>query len=160
MDNQMNVVAVVLLETELCSSIMQSLIQTPSSSPTSSVATMPGRITPIPESGRYTPVTSTPMKEKGGRDSAAGSQERKVQTVPRRKVSLDSRLLTMEKEKRTQRPTTPSSTSGSLGTKKIMIQGGQQLYIPPVQPPKKENWMPDQQVSICVICHEKFSMVG
>ena len=156
----MNVVAVVLLETELCSSIMQSLIQTPSSSPTSSVATMPGRITPIPESGRYTPVTSTPMKEKGGRDSAAGSQERKVQTVPRRKVSLDSRLLTMEKEKRTQRPTTPSSTSGSLGTKKIMIQGGQQLYIPPVQPPKKENWMPDQQVSICVICHEKFSMVG
>ena len=160
MDNQMNVVAVVLLETELCSSIMQSLIQTPSSSPTSSVATMPGRITPIPESGRYTPVTSTPMKEKGGRDSAAGSQERKVQTVPRRKVSLDSRLLTMEKEKRTQRPTTPSSTNGSLGTKKIMIQGGQQLYIPPVQPPKKENWMPDQQVSICVICHEKFSMVG
>ena len=160
MDNQMNVVAVVLLETELCSSIMQSLIQTPSSSPTSSVATMPGRITPIPESGRYTPVTSTPMKEKGGRDSAAGRQERKVQTVPRRKVSLDSRLLTMEKEKRTQRPTTPSSTSGSLGTKKIMIQGGQQLYIPPVQPPKKENWMPDQQVSICVICHEKFSMVG
>lgn len=160
MGNQMNVIAVLLLETELCSSIMQSLIQTPSSSPTFSVTTLPGRITPIPESGRYTPVTSTPVKEKGARDSAGGSLERKVQTVPRRKVSLDSRLLTMEKEKKTQRPTTPSSTTGSLGTKKTVVQGGQQLYIPPVQPPKKENWMPDQQVSICVICHEKFSMVG
>ena len=155
----MNVVAFVLLETELCSSMMQSLIQTPSSSPTSSMITMPGRITPIPESGRYTPTTSTPVKERGAREFAAGSQERKAHTVPRRKISLDSRLLTMEKEKKTQRPTTPSSTTGSLGTKKTAVIGGQQLYIPPVQPPKKENWMPDQQVSICVICHEKFSMV-
>lgn len=139
---------------------MQSLIQTPSSSPTSSMTTMPGRITPIPESGRYTPVTSTPVKERGARESTAGSLERKVQTFPRRKISLDSRLPTMEKEKKTQRPTTPSSTTGSLGTKKTAVQGGQQLYIPPVLPPKKENWMPDQQVSICVICHEKFSMVS
>jgi len=66
----------------------------------------------------------------------------------------------MEKEKKTQRATTPSSTTGSLGTKRTAIQAGQQLYIPPVQPPKRENWMPDQQVSICVICHEKFSMVS
>lgn len=139
---------------------MQSLIQTPSSSPTSSVTTMGGRITSIPESGRYTPVTSTPVKERGARESVAGSLERKVQTFPRRKISLDSRLFTMEKEKKTQRPATPSSTTGSLGTKKTAVQGGQQLYIPPVLPPKKENWMPDQQVSICVICHEKFSMVS
>ena len=136
---------------------MQSLIQTPSSSPTSS---MTGRITPIPESGRFTPATSTPVKERGGRESAAGSLERKAHTVPRRKISLDSRLLTTEKERKTQRPATPTSTSGSLGTKKTAVQGGQQLYIPPVVPPKKENWMPDQQVSICVICHEKFSMVS
>ena len=133
---------------------MQSLIQTPSSSPTSSMTAMPGRMTPIPESGRFTPATSTPVKERGGRESATGSLERKAHTVPRRKISLDSRLLT------TPRPATPTSTSGSLGTKKTAAQGGQQLYIPPVVPPKKENWMPDQQVSICVICHEKFSMVS
>lgn len=139
---------------------MQSLIQTPSSSPTSSITAMPGRITPIPETGRYTPTTSTPVKERGGRESAAGSLERKAHTIPRRKISLDSRLLTMEKEKKPQRPATPTSTSGSLGTKKTAVQGGQQLYIPPVMPPKKENWMPDQQVSVCVICHEKFSMVS
>lgn len=139
---------------------MQSLIQTPSSSPTPSASTMGGRITPITESGRYTPVTSTPVKERGARESLTGSLERKVQTVPRRKISLDSRFLTMEKEKKTQRPSTPPRTIGSLGTKRAAVQGGQQLFIPPIVPPKMENWMPDQQVSLCVICPEKFSMVS
>ena len=150
----------ILSLTEFCSSIMQSLIQTPSSSPTPSSTTMGGRITPILESGRYTPVTSTPVKERGARESVAGSLERKAQTIPRKKISLDSRLVALEKEKKSQKQATPPRTIGSLGTKRTALQGGQQLYIPPVVPPKMENWMPDQQVSICVICHEKFSMVS
>ena len=139
---------------------MQSLIQTPSSSPTPSTSTMGGRITPLLEAGRYTPVTSTPVKERGARDSVAGVLERKVQTVPRRKISLDPRLVTLEKEKKSQRQATPPRSTGSLGRNRSAIQGGQQLYIPPVVPPKMEDWMPDQQVSLCVICHEKFSMVS
>ena len=125
---------------------MQSLIQTPSSSPTASSNLL--------ESGRYTPVTSTPAKERGAREAAVGSLERKVQTGPRRKISLDSRLATLQKQG------TPPRTIGTLGTKWTAVQGGQQLYIPPVLPPKMEDWMPDQQVSLCVICHEKFSMVS
>lgn len=66
----------------------------------------------------------------------------------------------MEKEKKTQKQATPPRAAGTLGTKRTAVQGGQQLYIPPHVPPKMENWMPDQQVSLCVICHEKFSMVS
>lgn len=138
---------------------MQTLIQTPSSSPTSST-TMGGRVTPLLESGRYTPVTSTPVKERGAHESVAGSLERKVQTVPRRRISADSR--TFDKEKKSQRLSTPLRTTGSLGRKVSQVtavHGGQQVYIPPSVPPKMANWMPDQQVSMCVICSEKFSMV-
>lgn len=144
---------------ELGSSIMQSLIQTPSSSPTTST-TMGGRIT-LQEPGRYTPITSTPVKERGARDSVAGSLERKSQTLPRRKVSTEVRTLTLEKERKAQRQATMPRTTASLGRKISQTTagyGGQQMYIPPVAAPKMANWMPDQQVSKCVICNEKFSM--
>lgn len=141
---------------------MQSLIHTPSSSPTPSTS-MGGRMTPLPESGRYTPVTSTPVKDRGARESGVGSVERKSQTVPRRRISTESRTLALEKEKKTQRQSTPPRTTVSLGRKTSQmtaVHGGQQMFVPPAAPPKKANWMPDQQVSICVICRETFSMVG
>lgn len=143
--------------TELCSSMMQALTKTPSSSPTFST-TMGGRLTPFHESGRYTPVTSTPVKERGSRESVAGSLERKAQTIPRRKISVDSRVF--ERDRKNQRQSTP--TSGSLGRKisqTTATPGGQHVFIPPSVPPKMADWMPDQQVSKCVICSEKFSMV-
>lgn len=135
---------------------MQTLTQTPSSSPTFST-TMGGRVTPFQESGRYTPVTSTPVRERVSRESVAGSVERKVHTIPRRKISTDSRVL--EKEKKTQRLSTPPRTVMSLGRKVTAAHGGQQVFVPPDVPPKMTDWMPDQQVSMCVICGEKFSMV-
>lgn len=120
--------------TEMCSSIMQSLIQAPLSSPTTPVSFL--------ESGRYTPVTSV----FGTRDTTVGNVERKAQTAPRRKISYESRLVTLQKKAASPRAT------GSLGTRRS-------AYIPPVVPPKMEDWMPDQQVSLCVICQERFSMV-
>lgn len=135
-------------------------MQTPSSSPTPST-TMGGRLTPFQEPGHYTPITSTPVKERGARESGTGSLERKVHTIPRRKISTDSR--TFEKEKKTQRQSTPPRTAGSLGRKisqvTATVPGGQQVFIPPSVPPKMANWMPDHQVSMCVMCSEKFSMV-
>lgn len=121
--------------TEMCSSIMQSLIQAPSSSPSTPVSFL--------ESGRYTPVTSV----FGTRDTTVGNVERKVQTAPRRKISYESRSVTPQKK------TASSRATGSLGTRRS-------AYIPPVVPPKMEDWMPDQQVSLCVICQERFSMVS
>lgn len=153
---------VIVVSIELCSSIMRSLIQTPSSSPTPSTS-MGGRMTPLPESGRYTPVTSTPVKDRGARESGVGSVERKSQTVPRRRISTESRTLALEKEKKTQRQSSPQRTTGSMGRKTSQmtaVHGGQQMFVPPAAPPKKANWMPDQQVSMCVICREIFSMVG
>ena len=138
---------------------MQTLTQTPSSSPTHSTS-MGRRVTPFQESGRYTPVTSTPVRERVSRESVAGIVERKVQTVPRRKISADSRVF--EKEKKTQRLSTPPRTVMSLGRKISQVtaaHGCQQVFIPPDVPPKMADWMPDHQVSMCVICGEKFSMV-
>ena len=141
--------------TELCSSIMQSLTQTPSSSPTSST-TGGGRTSVSHESGRYTPVTSTPVKERGGREFAPGSLEQKAQTLPsRRKISMESRLN--ENERRTQHQSTPPRTT-SQG-RKISHGRVQQEFTLPSMPPKMADWMPDHRVTKCVICSEKFSMV-
>ena len=146
--------------TELCSSIMQSLTQTPSSSPTSSI-TGGGRTSVSHESGRYTPVISTPVKERGGREFAPGSLEQKAQTLPsRRKISMESRLS--ENERRTQHQSTPARTT-SQGRKISQVAGGhgrvQLEFTLPNMPPKMADWMPDHQVTKCVICSEKFSMV-
>lgn len=142
---------------ELCSSIMQSLTQTPSSSPTSST-TMGSRTAPFQESGRFTPVTSTPVKERAGREVVIGSLDRKVQTMSRRKISTDSAVL--EREKKSQHQSTPPRT---VSTARKISQvtaghGGQQVFTLPNIPPKMADWMPDQQVSTCVICSDKFSM--
>lgn len=145
--------------TELCSSIMQSLTQTPSSSPTPST-TGGGRTSLSHESGRYTPVTSTPVKERGGRDFVPGSLEQKAQSLPpRRKISMESRLN--ENERKTQHQSTPPRTT-SVGRKVSQVAGGhgvQQEFTLPNMPPKMADWMPDHQVTKCVICGDKFSMV-
>ena len=144
--------------TELCSSIMQSLTQTPSSSPTPST-TGGSRVSVSHESGRYTPVTSTPVKERGGRESAPGSLEQKPQTFPRRKMSMESRLH--ENERKTQHQSTPPrATSQGRKISQVTVGNGvQQEFALPNMPPKMADWMPDQQVTRCVICSDKFSMV-
>ncbi|XP_048586399.1 zinc finger FYVE domain-containing protein 26-like isoform X2 [Nematostella vectensis] len=66
-----------------------------------------------------------------------------------------------------QSPDLKRKTSARMGTlgrsvstvsAETFRRGGQQTYLPPAIPPRKEEWMPDAQATACVICTEPFGM--
>ena len=142
---------------------MQSLMQSQASSPTS-ITTMGGRNTPLRPSGRHFSMTSAPTKERVDRDVArvSGSLDRK--SLLHTHVSAAGSEKKFQRHSQTNPPRLSEMSGRTVSAeetwkKASAMQWGQQYYVPPIVPPKKADWMPDEEVLSCVICSELFSMV-
>ena len=122
---------------------MHSLTYARSSSPSQS-SILSGQVGSL-SSGRATPMMSTPIKDKD-RDSMAGSTEKRV----RERVSTPCRVGALERKTSSDSILKRSATTGDAHAS----------FVPPAVTPRKEDWMPDDQFSSCVICQGPFSMVG
>ena len=107
-----------------------------------------GRVTPSSSLGRQAPLSTAWAREQGDQSPLPGSPDRRNRRTPghSRNSSL-SRKISGE-----------VMLKGSLKRSDGMPEA-QLTYLPPAVPPNKENWIRDEQVSSCMVCHEQFSMV-
>ena len=112
------------------------------------MATFGGHVTPVPSGSRQMPSATTPIKESSDQTSLAGSPDRRGRKTPghSRNPSLGRKVSVEEMQR------------GSL-KRMTGVNDGQLTYVPPSVPPKREDWIRDEQVSSCMVCHEQFSMV-